>query len=155
MSIIALRLTKRTVLISVKNAVYAQKISYHATFPEYQTLTTADGIAVCEGYVEFLCESPIYETETLHFIGEISDPDGGKKLPPSISFYALLPQNLFIRLRDMESDLSIELRLSIHQMNPMKYGDSMGEHTIWDTELGNPVKVDSYEIVIASPSRNT
>lgn len=147
---ITLHLYRKTLTFSVCNGLTLQKLVFWAVLSKPDLLKTTEGITVQEGHVEFLLEPPKYETEKLHFIDGIWDPDNRIRTPPCFSFYALPPKDLFIKLRDLDRNSTAQLKINTHWMSAMKFGDSLGHSKIWDIALENPIGISSYEVVITT-----
>ena len=72
------------------------------------------------------------------------DPDSGETFPPSISFYALVPEKIFDALLNAPLAAKYKLDLSTGLMGPIRFNDSLGYEKLWNTEEQNPVTIQYF-----------
>jgi hypothetical protein len=151
MSSITFTLHKKKLSIAAENSTFSEKLFFQARLPKHDTLSTVDGKQVKIGYVQFVFDDPNYEADQIYFNDALEDIDTGSTSPPSISFYARVPSNIFALMRDSHPNSLLELTIQTAFMGAIRFNDPMGCAKIWDTLQQNPMPVESYEIIFEQP----
>jgi hypothetical protein len=149
MSSITLALSSKRLGLEVSHETTQQRLSFQATLPKPDCLRTSTGETTARGYVEFVFERSRFTEPTLHFSAASEDPDSRKKYSESLSFYATLPIEAFVVLRDLPPSASVSLQLSTEVMGPIQFTDALGFELTWNTVEHKVVPVAHFEVVVS------
>jgi hypothetical protein len=149
MSTISLVLRGKTERIEASPEGFLHSLTFEAHLPPGEKLMSHAGEVVTHGYVEIRTNQPRFSGPMLMFSKAMLDPDTGKAFPPSISFYAAVPEDIFAAILGAPVGATYQLNLSTDLLGAIRFNDVMGLEKIWNTEQQNPVAVPNFEFAIA------
>ena len=142
-------LFRKTERIEASPEGFMHKLTFEARLPPRERLTSHVGEEVARGFVELTTSQPRFAAPTLMFAQASRDPDTGKTFPPSISFYALVPEGIFAALLNAPPTAKYTLSLCTELMGPIRFNDPMGFEKVWNIEEQNPVTVPYFDFSVA------
>ncbi len=148
MTTFSLLLLRKTECIEASPEGFKHKLTFEARLPPREKLASHAGEEVSQGYVELTTSQPRFGGPTLMFAQATRDPDTGKTFPPSISFYALVPESIFAALLNAPPAAKYTLNLSTELMGAIRFNDPMGFEKVWNTEEQNPVTVPYFDFAV-------
>ncbi len=148
MSTFTVVLLQKTEVIEFSPDGFKQKLTFEACFPKRERLSSHTGEEVARGFVELVTSHPGFTEPTLMFAKSSRDSDTGETMPPSISFYALVPEKVFDALRKAPPTAKCSLNLTTELMGAVRFNDSLGFEKVWNTEEQNPVKIQYFEFSV-------
>lgn len=146
MATIELILTSKKLLITHAKGEFNRKLAFEIEFPRRESLASADGERVLEGYIEFGENVGTLDQPTITYTPPWEDD--GELNPASISFYAFLPSTDFYHLATLSENAQIFLYINTKPLDgPIQYGvDPDGYEKVWHTEMERRVVVESFEL---------
>lgn len=148
MSTFSFLLLQKTERIEASPAGFLHRLTFEARFPLREKLTSHLGEHVERGFVELATSQPRFDGPTLKFAKATRDPDTGKTYPPSISFYAVVPQNIFDSLVKAPQTARITLNLSTELMGAIRFNDSLGYEKVWNTDQQSAVQISYFDFSV-------
>jgi hypothetical protein len=148
MSTFSLLLLRKTERIEASPEGIQHKLTFEARFPPREKLTSHLDEEATRGFVELVTSHPRFDEPTLLFAKSSRDPDTGETFPPSISFYALIPEKVFDVLRTAPRAAKCTLNLSTGVMGAIRFNDSLGYEKLWNTAEQNPVKIQYFDFAV-------
>jgi hypothetical protein len=148
MSTFSLLLIRKTDRIEASPKGFHHKLTFEMRFSGGEKLTNHLGVKVDRGYVELVMNQPRTSEPEIFFTEAMKEPDSGEFFPATISFYALVPENVFHALRSSPISAKYTLKLSTDLMGAVRFNDSLGFEKVWNTEQQNPVKIPYFEFSV-------
>ena len=148
MSTLSLLLLRKTERIEASPEGFQHKLTFEARFPPREKLTSHLGEEAARGFVELVTSLPRFNNPTLIFAESSRDPVSGEMFPPSITFYALVPEKIFDALLNAPPAAKYTLNLSTGLMGAIRFSDSLGYEKLWNTEEQNPVSIQYFDFSV-------
>lgn len=152
MSSIQFQLHDKALRAEWGNGQLVQRVTFRLQLANGESLITAEGAPITNGFVEFSSELPRFDAPILRFVPEHTDPDTGKITGPTASFYAVISGGLADKLLAAPPEARIELNVSTELMGAIQFNDSLGFQKKWDTAASVQVPVQFFGINIVYPT---
>ncbi len=155
MPLLTFELIKKTFRARVDDAGVKQILTFIVRFEQRERLLTSAGELIKYGYIEFVLDESRTNSSQLLFTTARKDTEFGDS-PPSISFYALLPPDLFDVVRNADKEAKTILHIQMKDFDgAIRYGyDPDGYEKVWDVDRENPVRPESFEIEISHATQS-